>query len=274
MQRNLEFAIVDVFAEAPRSGNQLAVVSDAEALSDNAMQSVAREFGFSETTFVCGHKGDRAQVRIFTPGEELPFAGHPTLGTAWTLTGGTGSLTLELAAGDVPVTFADGVAWMVPPRAEIGATLTRSQAAAIVGLSEADIAAEPPPAAARCGPLFRLIGVRSLEALQRARMDIPASRSTDGAVFVYCRDSYSEDGDFAARMLFFDGSAVREDPATGSANAALAAYFRRLGHSGSVIVEQGFEIGRPSRIYLEIGPELRIGGRVMPFARGTLAHVE
>jgi len=272
MDRDIEFEIVDVFAERPRAGNQLAVVSGAATLPDAAMQSIAREFDFSETTFVCSHAEARARVRIFTPGQELPFAGHPTLGTAWVLTRGTGTITLELDAGAVPVTFSDGIAWMTPPATQLGDAIARAEAAQIIGLTESEIDAEIAPIWARCGPLFRIVGVRSLDALQRATMTPPSDGSVDGAAFIFCRGAYSRDADFAARMLFFDGSAVREDPATGSANSAFASYLRSLAITGDVTVEQGFEIGRPSRIYLDIGSQLRVGGRVQAFASGRLHY--
>ncbi len=274
MTGNLDFSIVDVFAEQPQAGNQLAVVEDAESLTRAAMQSIAREFDFSETTFVCGRSQGRARVRIFTPGEELPFAGHPTLGTAWVLTGGSDAITLELDAGDVPVEFEAGVAWMIPPEATFGETLEPEQAAAAIGIAPSELDAAHAPIRVRCGPLFHLIAVRSLDVLGRAHMQAPASASADGAAFVYCAGGHSADADFAARLFFFDGTAIREDPATGSANSAFAAWLRRLGHTGRIIVDQGFEIGRPSRIYAELGATLRVGGRVQPFARGTLTIAE
>jgi trans-2,3-dihydro-3-hydroxyanthranilate isomerase len=270
LQQKLPFTIVDVFAESPRAGNQLAVVENAQALTQAQMQSIAREFNFSETTFVCDDDKARARVRIFTPGEELPFAGHPTLGTAWVLCAGRGSITLALDAGDVPVEFADGIAWMVPPPAQFADTLTPLDAAAAAGVTPHELDSGFEPVRARCGPLFRLIAVRSLDVLARTAMPTPTDKSTDDAVFVYCRGGRGDAADFAARMFFFDGAAVREDPATGSANSAFAAYLQRLGYSGSFTVEQGVEMGRASRIYARIDAGLKIGGRVQAFARGTL----
>jgi trans-2,3-dihydro-3-hydroxyanthranilate isomerase len=270
MQQQLKFTIVDVFAETARAGNQLAVVENADTLSGTAMLSIAREFNFSETTFVCARSDRGARVRIFTPAEELPFAGHPTLGTAWVLTGGNAAITLELDAGDVPVEFAAGVAWMVPPEAAFGAAIPAAEAAAVINVLPEDLDDTMPPINVRCGPLFRLIAVRDAGVLGRAHMSAPANNSLDGAAFVFCRGGHSDDADFAARMFFFDGTAVREDPATGSANSAFAAYLRRLGQRGHTIVEQGFEMGRPSRIYAELSAPLRVGGRVQPFGDGVL----
>ncbi|HEX7035597.1 MAG TPA: PhzF family phenazine biosynthesis protein [Pseudomonadales bacterium] len=268
----MRLTIVDVFAEARYQGNQLAVVEDAGALAPETMQAIAREMNFSETTFVSAREGDRAHVRIFTPGEELPFAGHPTLGTAWVLTGGRGEVTLALAAGDVPVRFKDGLGWLTPPPADEADPVPARDAAAVLGLEPADLDPDFEPRIVRCGPVFPLIGVRDLDALRRLRVDLDVQRrlGVAGFPFAFCRGGHSPDADFAARMQFFDGVGLREDPATGSANAAFAAYLGRRGVRGRRVVEQGFEIGRPSRIHLEIGDTIAVGGRVQPVAEGRL----
>ena len=127
--------IVDVFAERPLSGNQLAVVRGGAHLDTVTMQAIALEMNFSETTFVVEERSDEARARIFTPVRELPFAGHPTLGTAWGLRRDRDSYTLDLPAGRVPVTFeAGGIAWMQPPPVEPGAVLSSQSAAALLGL--------------------------------------------------------------------------------------------------------------------------------------------
>lgn len=272
----MKLTIVDVFAEARYQGNQLAVVEDAAALTPETMQAVAREMNFSETTFVTRVEstpgGPRAAVRIFTPAQELPFAGHPTLGTAWVLSGGTGTVTLALAAGDVPVSFEDGLGWLTPPPATPGGDLDPARAATLLGLAPEDLDDTLPPQIVTCGPTFAIIGVASLTTLQRVRVDLSTQRSLgiDGFPFAVCRQGYSREADFAARMMFFDGTGMREDPATGSANAAFASYLRERGETGRRIVEQGFEIGRPSRIHLEVGETLAVGGRVVPVAEGRL----
>lgn len=285
----MQIDIVDVFAEARYQGNQLAVVRNASALDSTAMQAIAREMNFSETTFVVAHETgvddpsavaatnrtprDHAAVRIFTPAEELPFAGHPTLGTAWVLTdGGRRDIVLQLAAGDVAVRFADGLAWMTPPEASFGRVLPTADAAALIGLAEHDLDATLPPRLLRCGPEFPMIAVRDLQTLKRIRVDAESSQALGipGFPFAFCQGGYSADADFAARMLFFDGVGLREDPATGSANAALAALLRAHGRQGRLVVEQGFEIERPSRIYLDVGATLQVGGRVSGVVRGQL----
>lgn len=268
----MKLTIVDVFAEARYQGNQLAVVEGARDLDAATMQSIAREMNFSETTFVTEHGDGRARVRIFTPAEELPFAGHPTLGTAWVLTGGRGRVTLALGAGDVPVTFEGDIGWLTPPPARHAAGPDAQTAAELLGLEPDELDPELAPAMVTCGPTFPIVGVRSLDVLKRVHVDLARQRAlgVGGFPFAVCRGGYSADADYAARLLFFDGMAIREDPATGSANAAFASYLREHGYRGPAVVEQGFEIGRPSRIHLSVGDELAVGGRVQPVAEGRL----
>ena len=167
----MDCSIVDVFAEQPLAGNQLAVVRGCGHLDTATMQAIAREMNFSETTFVVEERSDEARVRIFTPARELPFAGHPTLGTAWVLGRDRGFYSLDLAAGRVRVTFeAGGIAWMQPPPVELGDTLGLRTAAALLGLAEADFESSYPCRFATIGPWFVLVGVKTLDALQRVKI--------------------------------------------------------------------------------------------------------
>lgn len=268
----MKFSIVDVFAESRYAGNQLAVIEEAAELTSTEMQSIAQEMNFSETTFVTARSAQSVTVRIFTPAEELPFAGHPTLGTAWVLTSGLGELVLDLKAGQVPVVFDGGIGWLTPPPAVEGERLETGAAAALLGLAPADLDPHFDPRVVQCGPVFPIIGVRDLATLKRVHVELEVQRQlgTPGFPFAFCRGSYSTDADYAARMQFFDGHSMREDPATGSANAAFASYLRNRGISGSKVVEQGFEIKRPSRIYLDIGERLAVGGKVWPVVSGQL----
>ena len=262
----LDLSIVDVFAEKPLAGNQLAVVRDAAALSDGQMQDIAREMNFSETTFITGESDGRASVRIFTPSRELPFAGHPTVGTAWELTQGEGEITLDLAVGPVAVAFEDGIGWMVPPEVEFQGAMDSADAARLLGIDEGDFDPEFPIELAEVGPSFALLPVKSLSVLKSVAVASPIDRS----LFVFTADAYGESADFASRM-FFDAGGIREDPATGSANTAFAAYLRKhRGDLGSVVVDQGVEINRPSRLYLEVGSTLRVGGKVQPVLTGEI----
>lgn len=271
--------IVDVFAEQPLAGNQLAVVRDAGSLTDAQMQDIAREMNFSETTFVLAEDAAGADVRIFTPEWELPFAGHPTIGTSWVLRAGRESLTLRLPIGDVPVSFSEDAAWMVPPEVTLGATLETGHAASVLGLDEGDLADAYPIQFAEVGPQFVLIGVRDRSALARCEFNYPlykqllAEGNPMKCVFAFTDDAHNDGSDFAARM-FFDSGGPREDAATGSANTAFAAYLRALkGLSGagkSFVVEQGVEMKRPSRLYLDVGDVIRVGGAVQSVVRGEL----
>ncbi|MCY4011341.1 MAG: PhzF family phenazine biosynthesis protein [Gammaproteobacteria bacterium] len=271
----MECAIVDVFAERPLEGNQLAVVRGCAKLGTSAMQAVAHEMNFSETTFVVAEREHEADVRIFTPTVELPFAGHPTLGTAWVLGRHQREFTLNLKGGRVRVTFAeDGIVWMQPPAVALGEALPAAASAALVQLDERDLAPAYPSRSAAVGPHFALIGLRSLDALQRARPPATDVRSPlDGSqpllVFAFTDEAHTSDGDFAARM-FFDANGWREDPATGSANTAFAAYLRVLGRGGTLVIEQGYEMGRPSRLYLDVGADIFVGGKVHPVMSGKL----
>jgi len=272
----MDLTIVDVFAERRYAGNQLAVVHDAAALSTEQMQDIAREMNFSETTFVLECDRTRARVRIFTPEWELPFAGHPTLGTAWVLAGGKGSYILDLQAGPVRVDFDGDMGWMTPPPVTLGALFDRDAAALLVGLSPSQLDAQFPVQLAEVGPKFVLIGVQDLAALRAAKLNASLHQQhlDSGAgvqcVFVFTRDAYAPDADFAARM-FFNSGGVREDPATGSANTAFAAYLAALkGGEIAAVVDQGVEIKRPSRLYLRAGARLQVGGKVQLAVRGEL----
>ena len=283
--RTFPFAIVDVFAERPLAGNQLAVVQAAAGLSDDEMQAIALETNFSETTFVTENSGARAAVRIFTPAFELPFAGHPTLGTAWELTGGRGEIILDLPAGPVPVHFEGKLGWMTPPGVAFTGGIDAQTAAELVGLKVADFVDELPLELAEVGPRFVLLPVKNLRALKKARLNADLHRRLlNDNIGVQCvflftddtrgksaqSDSANGPADYAARM-FFESAGVREDPATGSANAALAAYlYKHRGALGRVVVAQGVEINRPSRLYLNVGKRLQVGGKVQPVVRGEL----
>ena len=271
----MDCTIVDVFAERPLAGNQLAVVRDCAHLDTPEMQAIAREMNFSETTFVLEERPGEARARIFTPDRELPFAGHPTLGTAWVLGRDGDAYTLDLAAGRVRVTFeSDGIVWMEPPSVDLGNLLDPRRAAALLGLNEFDLDARFPSRFATVGPWFVLIGLQTLDALRCIAVDAAVYEEVSAggwlALFAFTDEPYNDDADFAARMLIpFDAN--REDPATGSANTALAAHLRSLDVRGRFIVEQGFEIDRPSRLYLEVDDPIRVGGRVQPVLTGTLS---
>jgi trans-2,3-dihydro-3-hydroxyanthranilate isomerase len=282
------FHIVDVFAERLHAGNTLAVVRDAADLDAAAMQRVAREFGFSETTFITSLDEAGAAVRIFTPAEELPFAGHPTLGTAWVLrehllAGRPAAVSLALGVGTVAVAFerelgAD-VAWLTAPAVTLGKTLEPERLARVLGLEARDFSRTLPVQHVRAGVEFVHVPLSGEDAVRRARFDLAAfgPLSAEGYPSKLYLFAPGAGADLHARMLFHAGS-VREDPATGSATACLGAYLLAHGGRGerfTLRIEQGVEMGRPSLLRLEVtggagAANIRVGGRVIESARGEL----
>lgn len=287
------FHIVDVFAEQLHAGNTLAVVRDAGDLDTGAMQRIAREFGFSETTFVTSlGAGAKASVRIFTPAEELPFAGHPTLGTAWVirehlLRERPAALSLALGVGEVPVAFepepnGGELAWLTAPPVQLARRLEPARIAPALGLAASDIAADLPVQEVRAGVHQLLVPLASLAAARRARLD-PAAFAPlrelgfPDHVYLFARETEAPENQLHSRM-FFSAGGVREDPATGSATACLGAYLLAHGRQGdrfALRIEQGVEMGRPSLLRLEVTREataakIRVGGRVLESARGEL----
>lgn len=298
--RRYPFAVVDVFTDRPFAGNQLAVVFDADDLSAAAMQALAREFNFAESTFVqaaAPGSGHDARVRIFTPMAELPFAGHPTVGTALALAwrglvpAGRSRVTLGEGAGPVPVDLAfdaDGRAvaaeFAAPKEPSIGAGVEPAAVAAALGLRpEQLVTAAGLPRDASCGLPFLFVELADLDALSTARLrEAPAFPGSAGeGVHVFTRDTGDRaDIDLRARM-FSPGHGIPEDPATGSAAAALAGLLASAEAPGDGIVRyrilQGAEMGRPSRIdasaRVEGGRvvEVRVGGAAVPVAEGEIA---
>ncbi|MBV5324955.1 MAG: PhzF family phenazine biosynthesis protein [Rhodospirillaceae bacterium] len=290
------FYIVDVFAERPYAGNQLAVVVGEGILSDETMQQIAAETNYSETTFVTPEPEPDGgyRVRIFTPAREIAFAGHPILGTAWVirhhvLPEASGPVRLNLALGQVPVTFelsAEGseVAWFLAPPVSLGKTCAPERIAAAVGVSPEDIDADFPVQQFSAGTSAMIVPLRSLDALRRSRLDLNAyaALAADGfppLVYLFCRQTRDPRNDLSARF-FFEAHGVREDPATGNGAAFLGAYLlqhRFYPESDiSVRIEQGHEVRRPSLVMLRArrvdgSREVSVGGYVIPTVRGELA---
>ena len=275
------FRIVNVFTRGGTlTGNPLCVFEDARAIDDATMQALARQFNLSETTFILPSDRATARVRIFTPSYEMPFAGHPTLGTAHvvrSLLGAGDSITLEMKAGVIPVAAA-GNRWTLsanPPRwREVGES--RSDLAGILGLEEGDIADRP--LWVNAGKEQLVVPVASREAVRRARPRADAFsrlRSEDGQSMAYV---FHDEGDARAavvsRFFFPSGPAVLEDPATGSACANLGGWFvaTRPGAEVTRTVSQGDEVRRPSTLFLSVrSGAVSVGGDVAELARGTLA---
>jgi trans-2,3-dihydro-3-hydroxyanthranilate isomerase len=294
------FYTLDVFTGQVLTGNPLAVVLDAQGLDDQRMQAIAREFNLSETVFVAApaHRGNRASLRIFTPGREVPFAGHPTVGTAVLLglldPDGAREFTLEETIGLVPCSVeilgADrGHATFTLPRLpqRIGPLPDKATLALGLGLREADIGfGTHEPALYSAGNPFRFVPLRSRDAVARARPQGEAFArafdvGTDGFTnaFVYCAEPLDPTHSFHARM-FAPSVGVPEDPATGAAAAAFAGVFMDADKPAdgphTFVIEQGDARGRPSRITVSldvVGGRLhqaRIGGQAVIVSEGRL----
>lgn len=294
-----KFYTLDVFTETPLSGNQLAVFPDATGLEDSALQRIAREFNLSETVFVYPPKDPRntARVRIFTPATELPFAGHPTIGTAILLAslghvqkrGQKARVILEEGVGAVPVDvkFARAAprwAQLTAARLPEGGAAPPGddELAAVISLDPSQLDPQMKAAAFSCGVPYLFIGVRDRAALAAANPDAGAWRKYLGDywapdLYVLTRDAELAGSHLRARM-FGPGVGVAEDPATGSAVAALAGYLAATlkladGRHGWRI-EQGFEMGRPGILELEtdvrdgIVYTVRVGGSAVVVSEG------
>lgn len=275
-----EFRIVNVFTRGGAlTGNLLCVFEDARGLGDAAMQAFVRQFNLSETTFILPSDRATARVRIFTPSYELPFAGHPTLGTAHVvraLAGAGDAVTLEMTAGVIPVTAA-GDRWTLAANAPRWREVAESREAlaAILGLEARDLAGRP--LWVNAGKEQLLVPVASADAVRRARPRADAFstlRSEDGQsmAFVFA-DEGDARGTVVARFFFPSGAAILEDPATGSACANLGGWFlaTRPGADVARVVSQGDEVRRPSTLHLSVSAgAIRVGGEVIELARGTL----
>jgi len=288
---NLTFYIVDVFTEEKYAGNQLAVFRGGAALSGSEMQRIAREMNFSETTFIITET-ERAggyDVRIFTPNEEVPFAGHPTLGTAHVirseiLGGQADRVTLNVKAGQIPVTFNQGpggISWMKQLSPVFGQQLDRVQVASVLNLSPAEIDDRFPIEEVSTGLPFIITPLKSLNALQKAKVNLDylfalIEHTWAKGILVFCPEAHSQTDHISVRV-FVDEFGIPEDPATGSGNGCLAGYLVRHRYWGQpaieVTSEQGYEIGRPSLLYLKADEQdekinVWVGGKSITIAKG------
>ena len=280
---DVPFRLVDVFTPTPLSGNQLCVVPDPLELDDATMQALAKEIGFSETTFVTEVACDRYAMRIFTPDAELPFAGHPTLGTAFVLVSEdrvTSPGTQTTAAGEVPVEvdLGSNQAWMTQLPVEFGRVFEdRALIARAIGLGLDDLEPDLPVQTVTTGLLWTIVPLRDVERLSRAQRDGRALEQTvaisgDEGLYLF---AVTDDG--ATARMFDAGHGIGEDPATGSAAGPLGAYLAEhglAGMPGSITVRQGEVVGRPSELHVEVGNEVggwrvRVGGGVHVVGSGA-----
>src|SRR5437667_3600805 len=305
-RRTYEFVQLDVFGQAPLAGNPLAVFADARGLSDSEMQALAREMNLSETTFILSRDAatearEGKKVRIFTVSEELPFAGHPTLGTALYLhtlhpaddPRKSDDITLDLRAGKIPVHFTPGsenagcervdgrvFGEMRQRDPEFGNILSREDVAAMIGIGVDEIASEWPVQVISTGLPFAIVPFRSPQSL--ANLKYSHTQSAEfleraGARFFYFLCPQRRQGrlEARARMIFYNG----EDPATGSAAGCAASWMVRYGVAASdeqVVIRQGVEIHRPSEIYVRATrkgnhmTDVRVGGYAVEIIRGSV----
>ena len=289
------FYIVDVFAEEKYAGNQLAVVREAASLSGEQMQQITKEMNYSETTFILGEEPREGgyDVRIFTPGAEVPFAGHPTLGTAYIIQKEimkepVNEVVLNLKVGQIPVTFQDTgegeeILWMKQIEPVFGKVFDIVDIANILGIGKEDIDERFPIQEVSTGMPFIIVPLKSLDAVKRAKVNKDEyfkfiENVSSKVILVFCPQTYHKHNDLNVRV-FCDYYGIPEDPATGSGNGCLAGYLvgnRYFGTSDiDVCVEQGYEIGRSSLLYLKAQDkdgkiDVNVGGKVVMVAKGKL----
>lgn len=287
--KKLHFYIVDVFAEDKYSGNQLAVFLADPSLPTQLMQTIARETNFAETTFILSQTPEQGgyPVRIFTPGEEVPFAGHPTLGTSFIiqtelLKEAVPKVVLNLKAGQIPVTFGeDGILWMKQNPPEFGPLFDPGQLAKVLGLQEDDLDERFPVEGVSTGLPFVIVPLKNLAGLKKACVSMPDYQefiqdAWARAILFFCPEGYEKGQNIGVRM-FAPVFGVPEDAATGSGNGCLAAYLIKHRYFGTDRIDiraaQGYEIRRPSTLYLRSAREDRgiavsVGGKVIKIAEG------
>lgn len=289
--RTLWFDVVDVFAARAFTGNPLAVVHGAEGLSDEQLRSIAREFNLSETVFPLAptRPGASYRARIFTPVRELPFAGHPSVGVAWVLARDgvipSGDAVQECGAGLLPVRVDDAGAWIGGGAPVVGSSLDSTALARAVGLAAHDVDSSLPAGFAAAGLEVPVLAVHPhavSRAVAPALIELPTEVLASGHVLVVAFDRVA--GHAHARM-FAPGSGVAEDPATGSAALALAVFLvdrAALPADGesAFTIFQGAEIGRPSRLDVEVlagrgaATSTSVGGRVVAVSSGEIVIPE
>lgn len=301
--RTYEFVQLDVFTQTPLTGNALAIFTDARGLDDEEMQALAREMNLSETTFILPREPaieaqEGKKVRIFTVAEELPFAGHPTLGTALHLYAqaapvSSAEITLDLKAGKIPVRFTanwenagrkrvDGQVFgeMRQRDPEFGVTFSHEEVARVIGIAADEIPSEWPIQIVSTGLPFAIVGIRNQRTL--ANLNFPHAqaaeflRNSEAKFFYFLCPQRHEDRLEARARMFFYGA---EDPATGSAAGCAASWMAQHGIANSeeqVLIRQGVEIHRPSEIHVratrdgQLVTNVRVGGYAVEVLHGTV----
>ena len=290
---NIPFLILDVFATGKYTGNQLAVCLDAGDLTDVQMQQIAREINFSETTFVTNSQPVNGgyNTRIFTPTTELPFAGHPTLGTAFAIQqelikDEIERVNLNYQVGQIPVdlNYLDGepdILWMHQQQPKFYDAVDVEMLAAVIGVSPTDIDSRYPIEPISTGLPFIIVPMKTVAAVSQAKLNLDLYTRTVAnlpaqAILIFCPETIDPTRQLHVRV-FTECFGIPEDPATGSANGCLAAYLAKYQYFGSpdvdITVEQGIEMGRSSLLYLRANYThtncpVSIGGKVINIAKG------
>lgn len=290
---NIPFLILDVFATGKYTGNQLAVCLAAGDLTDVQMQQIAREINFSETTFVTSQEPVNGgyNTRIFTPTTELPFAGHPTLGTAFAIQqemikDTVERVNLNYQVGQIPVdlNYVGGdldILWMHQQQPKFYDAVAVELLAAVIGVSPTDIDARYPIEPISTGLPFIVVPLKTLAAVSQAKLNLNLYANSVAnlpaqAILIFCPETIYSSRQLHVRV-FTECFGIPEDPATGSANGCLAAYLAKYQYFGSpnldITVEQGIEMGRSSLLYLRANYTstncpVSIGGRVINIAKG------
>ncbi len=291
-RRRFQFVQFDVFSSRPFEGNPLAVFTDARGLSDELMQALAREMNLAETTFVmprdpATERERGVRVRIFTVQEELPFAGHPTLGTAFALRGATGAaeIHLDLNVGKIPVRFEEKpgepvFGEMTQQEPKFGLIHDRETVVRATSLRDGDIDPSLPIQTVSTGLTFTIVPLRGMDVMRRLQVDLARSseylKQSGGKFFYFVsRETVDPAARLHARMLFYGG----EDPATGSASGCATAWMVQHGVAQPderVLIEQGIEMLRPSRIFVRASRRdnrvvnVRVGGNAVEVLRGEV----
>ena len=288
---NLPLYLVDVFAVRKYTGNQLAVVADAGNLSEVEMQAIAREINFSETSFILDRqlRNGGYDVRIFSPQKELPFAGHPTLGTAYIvqnefLKGSEDPIVLNLKVGQIRVKpQKSGLLRMQQNTPVFGPCFERATLAEVLNVEIEQIDPRFPIQEVSTGVPFVIVPLKTHETLKNARVNREqyfewAKSTQTQTILIFCPETYGSENDLSVRV-FAECLGIPEDPATGSANGCLAGYLVEYDYFGGgavdIRVEQGYEIGRPSLLFVQAQRkdgeiEVFVGGQVLMVAKGEL----
>ena len=282
------FYITDVFGFEKYSGNQLATFLNCDCFDDGEMQKIAREINFAETTFITSleKNNNGYNVRIFTPQQEIDFAGHPTLGTAYIIykyleNGKADKVILNLKVGQIPVEIKKSELWMKQAQPQFGENLQIDLLSETLGVVPNDFDTSFPIQEVSTGLPFIIVPLKTINVLKKIKVNLDnydnlIKKTWAKAIFVFCSEGYIKNHDLSSRM-FANYYGVPEDPATGSANGCLAAYLLKYNYFNktkiNIKVGQGFEIGRPSEILINANKldkifEIYVGGKVIEVAEG------